>query len=480
MDRQYSWKKTEEIEIDIADLLHSLCRQWRCLIVCAIVSALVLGGYGYLKNRAAMSAASDEQEESELTEMEEQRIKDALQLKNEIEKMEEYMESSVLMQLDPYHKNRIVMLYRIDYARYQDLAAAAECYVNFLVNGGAADALRKSGAAWNIDKSCLAELISAYQKSYSFPFQIALDEMEDSRMQNVLFYVEVTGKNADTAKKLAKDIQKVIKKYSSSVQKNVGSHSLTLVSSEHSVTADNSLQVQQHDKKANLTSNRTNLKTVTDSFNEKQMKVYREAADIEKDTEKKEELASAASDENRNIIIRYVLLGTAGGIFVYVCIFSCGYIFSDTLKSIREIKRLYSFPFYGEMMLQKQFRGNDGIMSCRQNMQDSFLLLNRVRLACKKRDITKLCAVSDYLLSEQEKERLEGIASQLKGWNIDMETIENAISDSSAWDRMKESGNILLVLRTRITTHRMVDDALDFYSENDLNVIGAAAFVQNF
>ena len=44
MDGQYSWKRTEDVEIDFTDLVYRLCTQWEKIMVCALVFALVLGG----------------------------------------------------------------------------------------------------------------------------------------------------------------------------------------------------------------------------------------------------------------------------------------------------------------------------------------------------------------------------------------------------------------------------------------------------
>ena len=187
MDGQYSWKRTEDIEIDLMDLLHRFLGQWKQILVCALVFAVAGAGFGYVKNRSSTGVSEAvTAEETELTETELQNVKDAAALEAEIRGLEEYLDSSVLMQLDPYHKSRYVMLYSIGHAQRQEIAAITESYFNFLLNGGAADALIKNGSAAGIleessaasdaekenssrdagaGKSCLAELIGVYQKT---------------------------------------------------------------------------------------------------------------------------------------------------------------------------------------------------------------------------------------------------------------------------------------------------------------------------
>ena len=102
--------------------------------------------------------------------------------------------------------------------------------------------------------------------------------------------------------------------------------------------------------------------------------------------------------------------------------------------------------------------------------------MNRVRLACKKQEITRLCLASDFALDDREREWMKLIAGQLKESGIDAVSAENAGSDTALWDMLAETGTVILVCRMGTTTHRMIDDAMRFYRENGVAVIGAMAF----
>lgn len=468
MDEQYSWKRTEEIEIDLADLLKQLALQWKRILLCALACALTAGGYGYIKNRnsaGVMEAAED----AELTEEELDSVMSAVELHGDIRMQEEYMESSVLMNADPYHRHRIYMLYSIDGAKRQDIQKITESYLNFIANGGAADALQKSGGDWDMDKSCLAEMITAYQKNYDSQYR---EIIEGAKAEDVLteslFYAEVTGLDESQAGQLAKDMKQVLKKQYSKIREQTGSHRLTLLSTEHSIFADSSLLAQQRDRKAQLASNMANLKTITDAFSDKQLAVYQKEADIE--DEKLAQENSGSDDEvlekNRNeegsgFLVKYLVLGLAGGIFIYCGIYACWYLFRDTVKSEEEMKNLYTFPFYGNIPFEKQADER---------------LVNRIRLSCKRQGIAKLCLASDFSFDTLEKDSLETMAGQLEGFGIHTVIAENAGRNAALWDTMTETGNVLMVCRIGKTTHRMIDDAVRFYRENGISVAGAAAF----
>lgn len=504
MEKQYPWKRTDEIEVDLADLLRRLCGKWKQIAACALALAVILGAYGWMKSGRSPDADAEvpaTAEEMELEEEEEQAVASAVLLVSEINSLEAYMDNSVLMQLDAYHKNKFIMLYSIDRAKRQELPRITESYLNYIGNGGALDALKKRNAGaskldqssktekgvgasklYKLDKSYLAELVAAYQKTYSSPYQVSIEgPAADSVQSESLFYVEVTGKNAGLAKQMALDLQEVLKGYSAKVAKQAGDHKLTLVSSTESVTADHSLQAQQHDKKALLSSNKTALKTMTDAFSKGQMEIYRKQAGVEEEDIGQEDAEGKVSARS---LLKYVVLGIAGGIFLYCGIYTCGYLFLDSVKSADELKRLYTFPLYGDIHSKgtntshsrKAGRKLPGVRQDGTRETEEAQALNRIRLSCSRHGITKLYAVSGTLLEETEKRCLEHMAGQLESDGIRMAVAENAGRDPAAWEELAETGNVLLVCRIGTTTHRMIDDAMGFYLENGIAVVGAVAF----
>lgn len=482
MNKGDSWKRTEDIEIDLADLLRRLLGKWRQIFICGLVFAVILTSYGYMKRKNSQDIPEplDADEKAELTEYQMLEVTSAVELSDEIEEMEEYIDNSIIMKIDSYHKNKIVMLYSIDHAKRQDLQKIVENYLNFILNGGAAEKLEISGSReWKIDQCYLAELITAYQKTYSSPYQVVVNGIAEDIPAEALFYVEVTGNGTKMTEQLAEGLQSALKKYRSAAKEAAGGHILTLLSIEKGVLADGSLRTRQHDQRALLTSYKQSLKTMTDVFSEEQLKAYQDAAGISKNDEKdKEEVLeeSAASESS----VKYLILGFGGGIFIYCCVFACQYLFKDTLKSAEEMKAVYTFPFYGSISL-KETAEKKKKRSDSSGQEDVFVhqkaqILNRIRLACKKQGITNLCAAADFSLNAKEKECIHSFAKQLKGWGIDMVLAENASMNASVWDVLVETGNILMVCRAGTTTRRVIDHAMYFYQENEITVTGVMLF----
>ncbi len=482
MNKNNDWKKSEEIEIDLADLIKRLCMKWKQILICALAFAVLAGGYGYLKNKSRADLPQlDEGEEIELTQEEQQSVLSAVQLQAENAGLEQYLETSLLMKADPYHKHKTYMLYSIEQADRRDVQKITESYLSFVMYGGAADALKKTGREWDLDKSCLAEIMTAYQRNYSYPYQVAVEEAAGGDMQaEAVFYIDLTALDEQMAVRFADAMQEVLEAHAAQVKKQAGSHRLKLVSTEHAVVADSNLQVQQHDKRAQLAANKASLKTMTEAFSETQLAVYEKETQLageQRETDDGSETESleeeTAAGGSLSSAVRYGILGFAGGMFLYCCIFGCWYLFRDTVKSAREMKELYTFPFYGGIPSKKQIPAESGVQA---GMHKAVQLVNRVRLACKKQDITRLCLASDFALDDREREWMKLIAGQLKESGIDAVSAENAGSDTALWDMLAETGTVILVCRMGTTTHRMIDDAMRFYRENGVAVIGAMAF----
>lgn len=472
MDKQDSWKRTEDTEIDMMELLREICMQWKQILICAVICAAVLGGYGYLKNRDSTDAVSgkDAAEETELTEEEQQGIADAAELEEEIQQLETYLENSVLMQIDAYHKDKVVMLYSIEQAKGREVQKITESYLNFIANGGAVNGLKESAGGWDMDSILLAELFSAGQKTYSVPYQILADSTQDWDMPaESLFYVEITGRNARMAERLADDVHAVLKEYRDRVNKKAGGHRLTLLSREKCQQADSGLAALQREKKALLSANKANLKAMTDAFSREQMMEYQDETNMEPGQEEPEEVLTNAVSRS---ILKYIMAGLICGIFLYAGCYTCLYLFRDTVKSTGEMRRMYTFPFYGGIAVKQSKASNTEKFE-----HEKAQIMNRIRLMCKKQGIKKLSIVSDFALEERERECMQSIAAWLKEWGIETLVAENGSKDTALWDALAETANVLIVCRIGTTTHRMIDEAVAFYLENDMSVTGAVAFV---
>lgn len=507
------------MQIDLLDLLHRLCGQWKRIAACAVLCAVLAGAGSFAlgKNGTAedlpveQEEAAAEPEPVPLTQEERvQGVEAARQLALETKELEAYVSGSVLMQIDPYHKNSVQMAFRIEGTTGWTMQKIMEKYLSFLGSDAAVDAIQKKDQGLAEIEACyLSELYFASQKTSGTYL-----DAEGNTLSGVLLSVETTGQDAAMAASLAQGIQAVLEDYHSTVEKECGRHLLELLDSQEKERADSTLFAQQQEKRADLAAGRANLKAAVDAFDDEQKAMYAAAesenigtgqkpekqtgweADLEPekqadlnaemepekqavldaeperlaDTDVQEEPqpeGEADVEAERSVSVVYVLLGFLGGILAYSAAYSCWYLMRDTVKSAGEFRSYYTFPFFGTigLGLPDQNKGSAG--------QEQ--VLNRVRLSCRKQEVAGFCLAADFSPNEEERACIEGMVSRLREWGLDVVFAENTADSTAVWDMLVEAGTVLMLCRLGSTTHQMVDDAMEFYLESGVSVLGAAA-----
>lgn len=373
MDRQCSWKRTEEIEIDLLDLLRRMGGQWKRMFACALVSAVLAGAGSYYyisktsgQDHTAEEDAALEAEEAQppvpLTkEGQERGVAAARQLAKETAQLEDYVQNSARMQIDPYHKKSVQLMFRIEGAGVWTTQKIVEKYLDYLANDQAvSDICRMDRAMEQVDSRFLPELFQAVQKTSG-----TYTDEEGNLCSGVLLSVDVTGRDEVMATALASDVQKALEAYSPAVKKACGSHTLTLLSSDEKVRMDSDLLLWQREKRTLLATDQANLKAMTDAFDDTQKALYA-AADAKTDEGGEPSDADTKADEGGelsdadtiagegsdvqaegSVNVLFVLLGLFGGIFVYGTGYACWYLLRDTVKGAGEFQSYYCCcPFF--------------------------------------------------------------------------------------------------------------------------------------
>lgn len=465
MDGKRSWKKTEETEIDLMDLLYQLCTKWKQIVAFAFVFMVLAGAAGYVRIQKNVGKSDDVmQEETSMTPEEQQTVNDAVHLAEETARLEEYVENSILMQVDPMEKNRVMLLYSVEGTSGRPVTKIVESYLNYLSNGGVAQALKKAGSkSFRVDSRYLTETITAWQKTDN-TFILTSGpgrELSGDAGQTVL-YIETIGTNETMAKQLAEGIRKALQEHSKVISQTCGKHTLTLLESVAGVVIDSSLFTQQHDKRELLKTYRTNLNAAKESMNTVQKAVFEKTAGKQADTEKSMGMETASG----RFPVKYLLIGCAAGVFIYCLCFTARYLVLDTVKSTAEFRSYYHLPLYGtiSMKQKKKSRHVDG--------QEQ--ILSRIRLACRKHGIQKLCLAADFMPSQPERLCLEQMAQQLQEQGIASVTLEDIGKNADVWDIAADMGTVLIVCRIGSSTHQMIDREMEVYLENGITVLGAA------
>ena len=112
-----NWKLKEEREISVADLVKKTIRSWKFILCCALICAMIFGGYKYYKDHKALKNYTEQEtspvEVSELTPAEKEGLAYAKALQSFLDGQDTYMEESILLKINPYQENRVALQYEL-------------------------------------------------------------------------------------------------------------------------------------------------------------------------------------------------------------------------------------------------------------------------------------------------------------------------------------------------------------------------------
>ena len=107
-------KEFPEVEITLKELLAAVLHGGRLVVILGLVLALALGAYGALSAPAADAGLEAYQLQLEEYEKTREQLENALaRSEKELESEQSYLESSCLMQIDPYHKYTSTLVFAI-------------------------------------------------------------------------------------------------------------------------------------------------------------------------------------------------------------------------------------------------------------------------------------------------------------------------------------------------------------------------------
>ncbi len=102
-------------EISLRHLFWKVMLGWKLWIVCALLFAILLPGVKYAKNAQAYKAVQQPQEDVTqtvtFTKTEQQQIDDVKSLQVLLDKNSQYMQESLLMNIDPYQEHVLELKY---------------------------------------------------------------------------------------------------------------------------------------------------------------------------------------------------------------------------------------------------------------------------------------------------------------------------------------------------------------------------------
>lgn len=384
----------DEVEIDLLDLLKQCLIQWRVIVVCAIICAIALSGVKYVKDvRAAKAAtaealekakeATEEKEEEEsglskkdlkelqakakvarlkLTSEEANAVDVSLTSEKYMLQMNDYMEHSLLMQVDPYNKHVLNLQYYIEGISPEKATILCESYTKQLTRGtyvaNIGDAL---GCESGTDDRYIRELFSvSYSGSSQSDAQVAVVPILN---MSLVIPDGVPGVRKTDPNDCVEAIDQSVAALQAELSESVGPHVIHRISAFNTEEVDFGLRSNITSNKSYVVDMQSSLKSTYSSFTDDQKAVFDAGlAELEKeynyshrtvdedaeDTETVEEDDVAATIEQPSFSPKYLLLGLLVGIFLYICLYLIIIALRGRVLTADELASYIRRPAFGE------------------------------------------------------------------------------------------------------------------------------------
>lgn len=484
--RRFSYSMQER-EINLADLFWRVLYAWRALALWGILAACLLTGIKYVKdkkNSDSVATVSAEDMKMQLSEDKrlslERAIIENASIERQMNSNTEYQKNSILMNIDPYNENQIVLQYYVntnytinwnkdvskDYAK--ELVAS---YITYIEN---AKLMEDSVQDFGIEETkYLEELISTGKAILS-------DKEPDQGIntEKDTFSVYIIGKDMEQAEAITEVIQKKLEEYHAVLSSKIGKHDLVLVDRYQRIVQDEGVaekQAKLETANSTLRMQQTNLKAALD---QQQQSILEMAQTDEKDAVQN----NGSSAITIGISKKYAVIGFVAGIFI-VCVFIVlKYILDAHIKNEKEFQEYYGLRIIGNLdnpkISKKIFSGVDKWLhrireKGRGNLEDQIELASaNLVVTCKKYKIEKVFFTTSICLNDMEREILGRIMREMKNQGIETALEENMVRSVKALVQMSETGQVVLVEKIGDTEYTALEKELILCEEQQAETIG--------
>lgn len=330
--------------IRISDLFWFVISKWKLLILFAVIGALVCGGYKMVTNNKNISEKKDtavttsEPSADSLSSYDRQAAEVFLQYYALSRKQSEYIESSELMQIDPYHAGESGISFAVICEEEEETGAVLEAYCALL-----------SGLEGEY-----GELVSfSTESGYSGDSSVLPEEtvsVTPFASRSGLIRIKAFGTDtASSAEKIEKIRAEILGAYNN-ISDSDGIH--TLAEAGSYTTTVNSQELILLQKKAEDT-----LYSMTTSMNNIQKTLSDEALDyIEKtiayrnssmDEPVKQTTEKKSGVRGKKAAIKAAVLGAVAAFLLAAILLALYYVFSGKLRAEDDVAALFMSPRLG-------------------------------------------------------------------------------------------------------------------------------------
>lgn len=494
--------KKERI-FNIKELLESIMLGWRFIIVFMLVFALLANAYAYVKAYRSILSKEDNvvventTDFSQYTEsLNEAQIKETektysvyLSYMDSYERMTDYYQNSIKMQLDSSKVDLIRIIYNIS---NKNVAAFSEDLNAALTSEEMCKKI-KDKLGWDDDESYIGELISVQNLSEKD------DKIESSNSKAVV--VNILSKDKESCEMIADILEEYINENKAQLEKDFGACkkiSRVYCKTVNQILATSQQQIVTTMKEVMAAS--YNLQYLLDE----QQKIYYSAL-LENGkglTENSEEISSSedttvvenedtsnldAQDNSVNIPIvnlKYMILGLMAGLFL-----SCGYLvfkYSIDMKiySKEDFNCYFQIPVLGVLSMgeeKKKFAQiiDQYIIKIFEGKKDNVSYNEKIQMLCEgiKVDVRKNKIRKLYISGTVEGKEIDEVKSHLKSMLTESDVTiicgESVDKSIESFKNLIDSEGVIFVEKTRKSMINEIEHEINVCQKYEIPIMGS-------
>ena len=332
----------------------------------------------------------------------------------QIESLQEYIDNSIYMQIDPNNIQTVSVQYGLKTSN--NVGSILNSFITYINDGGLKEEL--SDADEDLKVKYWRDVVSCYQSS-----------------NNLI--VTVVHSDMDQAKRIMSIIKERVMNYVPKVKNLQGDFSLEELKTSEYVKTDTGVVNNQNNNRNNLknyTTNRADLNNKLIGF-QNSKKTY---------IEKNEPDNLKAADTNTKVLmVAYILLGILFGAVIAFVIVALKYILGDTLRTANDIKES-DLSLLGTYSALNQYKPD-----LERSKMD-------VEVLAKAKNADK---VFFYVMSDDEisKKVSKDYEESLKASGIAVETGNNISESAEELKKMIACGNCVFIAEVGKTTYRQLE-----------------------
>lgn len=494
-----------EVQIDIVNLFHYILKKWRIVVIAMLVLGVVADLY-YVKesssNAAAVESQTIEEEsiETQIRNAKENLTEDAIQQVDRVYTMyaynedsyqenAEYLDSSLLMQLNPEEIPIVLLSYQISRnISKEEIRNIMTMYESALLDEtSCSDIVDVIGKKYK--NTAVKELVSITDNiSGNNGDNIVMLQNVDSGILNIRIYAL----EQKQCEKIADVIKNRMQAYTEQLQQVFGEFSVQNISEQYYLSSDSTVSTQKMNVVSAMNSAYSYMNNATIGFTEDQLTYFNLLTKPLDESMNQEERDTADQNMTDNAVkmnyfgAKYISIGLIAGAFLVALWYACVYIISQTVKDTDDLKLVTGVPVFGAVLgtgkpdkRSKLDKWIDSFFTRGKKKEEETVLLERIcheiELQAKKKEVKNILLTSSAG-TEDIAPIMDKVQQKLTELGVSVVKSDSIASDSiEALEQLQKADGVVFVEQLMKSSREDIRKETELCSRYQVEMLGNVA-----